>query len=203
MATGLLRVSPPADTGIVWPGARPGWLRQADLAELERTLRSAIMSTAAHADPPALIASVQRGDGYGAVALGGPPDRPAVRALAAQLRGLLATGVDHLVVDLSNTGQLDEGLAGLLRTTEARLAALGGVFELAGLSPRTLHGLDDDLLARVFAVYRAALEDASPRQLSWASLRCPHGLDDVAEPHTAARHRSVIDTRRGMPGADR
>jgi hypothetical protein len=203
MATGVPRESSSAATGLFWRGERPDWLRQADLAELERTLRSAIMCTAAYADPPVLIASVQRGDGYGAVALGGPVDRPAVRALAAQLRGLLDTGVNHLVVDLSNTGQLDEGLAGLLRTAEARLAALGGVFELAGLSPRTLHGLDDDLLTRVFAVYRAALEDASPRQLSWAALRCPHGLDDVAEPHTAARHRSVIDTGSGLARSER
>jgi hypothetical protein len=68
------------------------------------------------------------------------------------------------------------------------------VFELTGLTPRVLYGMDDDPLARVFARHRAALEGGSPHEVSWAVMSCPLGLDEVAEPHTAARHRCIIDT---------
>jgi hypothetical protein len=49
-----------------------------------------------------------------------------------------------------------------------------------------------DPLARV-----SAFEGAHLPELTWATLRCPGGLDEVAEPHTAARHRAVIDTGAG------
>jgi STAS domain len=174
--------------------ARPGSWRQAELAELEHSLRSAIMSTLAEASRPPMIASLQRGDEYAAVAVGGPVGRRAVVALGANLRGLLEAGARHIVVDLSNITDLDEGLAALMHRVEARTLALGGVFELTGLTPRVLYGMDDDPLARVFARHRAALEDGSPHELSWAVMSCPLGLDEVAEPHTAARHRCIIDT---------
>jgi hypothetical protein len=77
------------------------------------------------------------------------------------------------------------------------MAARGGVLELTGLTPRVLHGMDDDPLARVFALYRAAFERAHPPELSWATVRCPGGLDEVAEPNTAGRHRAIIDTGAG------
>ncbi|MDT7684425.1 MAG: hypothetical protein QOG57_4735 [Pseudonocardiales bacterium] len=173
--------------------ARPGSWRQAELAELERSLRSAIMSTLAEASRPPMIASLQRGDEYATVAVGGPLGRRAVVALGANLRGLLEAGARHIVVDLSNITDL-EGLAALMHRVEARTLALGGVFELTGLTPRVLYGMDDDPLARVFARHRAALEDGSPHELSWAVMSCPLGLDEVAEPHTAARHRCIIDT---------
>lgn len=174
--------------------ARPGSWRQAELAELEHSLRAAIMRTLAEASRPPIIASLQRGDEYAAVAVGGPVGRRAVVALAANLRGLLEAGARHIVVDLSNMTDLDEALAALLHRAEARTLALGGVFELTGLTPRVLYWLEDDPLARVFARHRAALEDASPHELSWAVMSCPLGLDEVAEPHTAARNRCIIDT---------
>jgi hypothetical protein len=174
--------------------ARPGPWRQAELAELEHRLRSAIMSTLVEASRPPMIASLQRGDEYAAVAVGGPVGRWAVVALGANLRGLLKAGAHHIVVDLSNITDLDEGLAALMHRVEARTLAFGGVFELTGLTPRVLYGLDDDPLARVFARHRAALEGGSPQELSWAVISCPLGLDEVAEPHTAARYRCIIDT---------
>ena len=173
--------------------ARPGSWRQAELAELEHSLRSAIMSTLAEASRPPMIASLQRGDEYAAVAVGGPVGRRAVVALGANLRGLLEAGARHIVVDLSNITDL-EGLAALMHRVEARTLAFGGVFELTGLTPRVLYGMDDDPLERVFARHRAALEGGSPHELSWAVMSCPLGLDEVAEPHTAARHRCIIDT---------
>jgi hypothetical protein len=173
--------------------ARPGSWRQAELAELERSLRSAIMSTLVEASRPPMIASLQREDEYAAVAVGGPVGRRAVVALGANLRGLLEAGARHIVVDLSNITDM-EALAALMHRVEARTLALGGVFELTGLTPRVLYGMDDDPLARVFARHRAALEDGSPHELSWAVMSCPLGLDEVAEPHTAARHRCIIDT---------
>jgi hypothetical protein len=141
-----------------------------------------------------MIASLQRGDKYAAVAVGGPVGRQLVVTMGANLRGLLEAGVRHIVVDLSNITDLQKGLAALMHRVEARTLALDGVFELTGLTPRVLYGLDDDPLARVFARHRASLEDGSPRELSWAVMRCPLGLDEVAEPHTPARHRRIIDT---------
>ncbi|MDT7753914.1 MAG: hypothetical protein QOD96_7576 [Pseudonocardiales bacterium] len=54
--------------------------------------------------------------------------------------------------------------------------AYGGVFELTGLTPRILYAMDDDPLARVFALYRAAFDEASPHELAWASVRCHEDL---------------------------
>jgi len=181
--------------------ARPGSAREEELAELERTLRAAIMSTLADATSPITIASAQRGDQHSAVVLGGAVDPSVRRAVSAHLRGQLDAGARHLVVDLSRVEQLDDLLLALLRRVEARMAARGGVLELTGLTPRVLHDMDDDPLARVFALYRVAFEGARPRELSWATVRCPRGLDEVAEPHTAARHRAIIDTGGGRaPG---
>jgi hypothetical protein len=171
---------------------RPGSWRQAGLAELEHRLRSVIMSTLVEANRPPMIASLQRGDRY--VAVGGSVGRWAVIALGANLRGLLEAGARHIVVDLSNITDLDEGLAALMHRVEARTLAFGGVFELTGLTPRVLYGMDDDPLTRVFARHRAALEGGSPHELSWAVMSCPLGLDEVAEPHTPARHRCIIDS---------
>jgi anti-anti-sigma regulatory factor len=174
--------------------ARPGSAREEELAELEHTLRAAIMSTLAEATSPITIASAQRGDQYSAVVLGGALDAWAMRAVGAHLRGQSDAGSRHLVVDLSRVEQLDDRLLALLRRVEARMANRGGVLELTGLTPRVLHGMDDDPLARVFALFRAAFDRARPPELNWAAVRCPGGLDEVAEPHTAARHRAIIDT---------
>jgi hypothetical protein len=114
-------------------------------------------------------------------------------AVCAHLRGQLDAGPRHRVIDLSRVGRSDERLIALLRRVEARMVARGGV-ELTGLTPRVLHDMDDDPLDRVFALYRAAFERADQPELSWATVRCPGGLDEVAEPHTAARHRAIIDT---------
>lgn len=175
--------------------ARPGPAHRAALAELEHTLRAATASALAEATGPITIASAQRGDQHAAVVLAGAADARAIRAVAAHLRGLLEGGVRHLVVDLSRVDQLDDRLLALLRRVEVVIAARGGALELTGLTPRVLHDLDDDPLARVFALYRAAFERAQPQELSWATVRCPAGLDEVAEPHTPARHRAIIHTR--------
>ena len=177
--------------------ARPALARQAALAELEHTLRAAITTTLAEDTSPITIGSAQRGDQHAAVVLGGAVDAAVTRAVGAHLRGLLDGGARHLVLDLSRVGQLDDRLLALLRRVEVRMAARGGALELTGLTPRVLHDMDDDPLARVFALYRAAFERAQPRELSWAALRCPGGLDEVAEPHTPARHRAIIDTGAG------
>jgi ABC-type transporter Mla MlaB component len=183
--------------------ARPGATREEELVELEDTLRAAITSTLAEAAGPVTIASAQRADRYAALALAGALDAAAMRAVGAHLRGQLDAGSRHLVVDLSRVGRVDERLTALLRRVEARMASRGDVLELTGLTPRVLHGMDDDPLARVFALHRAALERALLPELTWAALRCPEGLDEVAEPHTAARHRAVIDTGAGRPGRAR
>jgi ABC-type transporter Mla MlaB component len=184
-----------ADSGIFSAvEARPRPAREAELAELERTLRAAIVSTLAEAASPITIASAQRGDQYSAMVLGGPVEASAMGAVAAHLRGQLDAGARHLVIDLSRVGRWDDRLIALLHRVEARMAARGGVLELTGLTPRVLHDMDDDPLDRVFALHRAAFERAHPPELSWAAVRCPGGLDEVAEPHTAARHRAIIDT---------
>lgn len=177
--------------------ARPGATREEELAELERTLRAAILSTLAEAAGPVMIASAQRADQYSALALAGVLDASAMRAVGAHLRGQLDAGSRHVVVDLSRARRVDERLTALLRRVEARMAAGGGVLELTGLTPRVLHDMDDDPLARVFALHRAAFEHAHPPELTWDALRCPDGLDEVAEPRTAARHRAIIDTGAG------
>jgi hypothetical protein len=79
------------------------------------------------------------------------------------------------------------------------MTGLGGIVELTGLGSRLLHDLDDDPLARVFALYRAALDGAGADEVTWARMRCPDGLDDVAEPRTAARHRAIIDNGADHP----
>jgi anti-anti-sigma regulatory factor len=177
--------APPAEA------MRVPW-RQAELAELERVLRSAMTGALMDAASQMLVASAQRRDGYTALALGGPVNGGSVPSIAAHIRGVLDSGARHLVIDLSRVAALDASLTALMRRVEARTAEQGCVFELTGLTPRVLHDMDDDPLARVFALYRAALEDASPRELSWARTRCPQGLEDVAEPHTAARHRTFF-----------
>jgi len=201
MSTSTSRTVAPADSGIFLPTearpARPGWQRQAELVELERMLRAAILSSVVDTAPPVTLASAQRPDGYAAVVLAGTLDGPAIRALSAHLRGLLDGGTRHLVVDLSRVGRLDPRLPAMLRRVEVRMAACGGRVELTGLSPRVLHDMEDDPLARVFALYRVALENSDATDLSWARMRCPGGLDEVAEPRTAARHRSIIDTPSG------
>jgi hypothetical protein len=110
---------------------------------------------------------------------------------------MLDGGSRHLVLDLSRVEQLDDRLLALLRRVEVRIASRGGALELTGLTPRVLHDMDDDPLVRVFALYRGAFERAQPRELSWAALRCPGGLDEVAEPRTPARHRAIIDAKAG------
>lgn len=176
---------------------RPALARQVALAELEHSLRAAITTTRAEDTGPITIASAQRGDQHAAVVLGGAVDAAVTRAVGAHLRGLLDGGSRHLVLDLSRVAQLEDRLLALLRRVEVRMAARGGALELTGLTPRVLHDLDDDPLARVFALYRAAFERAQSPELSWAALRCPGGLDEVAEPHTPARHRAIIDTGAG------
>ena len=191
MSTRRTSTSTAADSGIfsaVEARPRPG--REVELPELERTLRAAIVSTLAEAAGPITIASAQRGDQYSAMVLGGPVEASAIRAIGAHLRGQLDAGCRHLVIDLSRVGRSDDHLVALLRRAEARMAARGGV-SWAG---RVLRDMDDDPLDRVFALYRAAFERAHPPELSWAAVRCPGGLDEVAEPHTAARRRAIIDT---------
>jgi anti-sigma B factor antagonist len=204
MPTTPFRRAAPPDSGVFAPaGVPPRWRRQAELAELEHTLRAVSGRSPAEQNPPVTIASAQRGDRFAALALGGPLDDSSVPALVTHLRAVLDAGARHLVVDLSRTGRLDGRLAAILHDAAARMAALGGVLDLTGLTPRVLHRFDDDALARVFVLYRAAFEDGAHAELSWAAQRCPWGLDEVAEPHTAARHRAIIDTAGRRPAGPR
>jgi anti-anti-sigma regulatory factor len=171
------------------------WSRQAELAELEHTLRAAMGSALADAAGPVTVASAQRADHYAAAVLAGSLDRSSYRSVGSHLRGLVEAGTQHLVIDLSRVRRLDPTLADLLHRLEAWIGAHGGVLEVTGLTPRVLHDLGDDPVTRVFSLYRAAFESAAPNDLSWAAVRCPAGLDGVAEPRTPARHRTYIDTR--------
>jgi anti-sigma B factor antagonist len=202
-STSFRRPAPP-DTGVFAPAAvPPDWRRRAELAELERTLRAVIAGSPAEPSPPVTIASAQRGDRFAALALGGALAGPRAPALVAHLRAVLDAGARHLVIDLSRTGGLDDRLAAILHGVAAEMAARGGVVDLTGLTPRVLHRFDDDALARVFVLYRAAFEDGDGAELSWAARRCPYGLDEVAEPRTAARNRAVIDTAGRRPAGRR
>jgi hypothetical protein len=93
MSMSLFRTAD-TDHGLFSPATttRPRWLRQAELAELEHMLRSAIMSTMAEASRPVTVASAHRADGYAAVMFTGHLDGPASRAAGARLRGVLDAG---------------------------------------------------------------------------------------------------------------
>lgn len=194
MTTSLRRATAPADNAFLSATeVRPISWRDVTLGELEQTLRAALSGTQGEAGRPVAIASAQRDDRYAAVAFSGHLDRSAVRAMRAHLRGLLDAGSHCLVVDLSQVAWSHEVLLSLLRAVEAAMTGRGGVFEVTGLSPRLLYDMDDELVSRVFALHRAAFETADPAALSWAAMRCPVGLDEVAEPRTARRHRAIID----------
>ncbi|EMD26064.1 STAS domain-containing protein [Amycolatopsis azurea] len=140
------------------------------------------------------VTSTLRDDHYTVVTVGGSIDARALRLLAAHFAGLIHAGTRHLVVDLSQVGQVDDGLLELVHRVEDRLTALNGLFELTGLAPPVLYAMDDTLLSEVFSWYRSIIDDPRPRAALWSSLRCPHGLEDVAEPGSAARYRTFIDT---------
>ena len=140
------------------------------------------------------VTSTLRGKHYTVVTVGGSIDARALRLLAAHFAGLLHAGTRHLVVDLSQAKQVDDSLFELMHKVEDRLTALNGVFELTGLAPPVLYAMDDALLAEVFSWYRAIIDDPKPRAVLWSSLRCPQGLEDVAEPGSADRYRTFIDT---------
>jgi hypothetical protein len=80
----------------------------------------------------------------------------------------------------------------MLHRTQDWLSARDGVFEVTGLKPPILRAMDDPTVAEVFAIYRASLDELGPLAGRQAALRFPQGLDEVAEPHTPARHRAVI-----------
>lgn len=198
MSTSLSRGA--TDSGVFLPAeAPPRWARRAELAALQHALRAAMAGALIEVAGAVRIASAQDRNRHAAIALGGPLGGSTTHTLGVYLRALLDAGACHVVVDLSRAQLLDDSLAAFLRGAGARMANRGWVLELTGLSPRVLHGMDDDVLDRVFALYREAFESASPTELSWAALRCPMGLDEVAEPHTPARHRSLIDTRARVP----
>jgi len=140
------------------------------------------------------VTSTLRGDHHTVVTVGGSIDARALRLLAAHFAGLLHAGTRHLVVDLSRVDQVDDSLFELMHKVEGRLTLLGGLFELTGLAPPVLYAMDDPLLAEVFAWYRAIIDAPKPRAALWSSLRCPQGLEDVAEPGSADRYRTFIDT---------
>ncbi|WP_326954041.1 STAS domain-containing protein [Amycolatopsis sp. NBC_01286] len=140
------------------------------------------------------VTSTLRDDHHTVVTVGGSIDARALRLLAAHFAGLLHAGTRHLVVDLSRVEQVDDSLFALMHRVEDRLTALGGLIELTGLAPPVLYAMDDALLAEVFSWYRAVVAEPEPRAALWSALRCPHGLEDVAEPGSADRYRTFIDT---------
>lgn len=175
---------------------RPNPWRRAVLAEVEQLIGRPAVS-----DVPGemTVTSAQRGSRYTAVAVGGTVGASGVRQLAAYLAGVLNAGTRRLVVDLSCVATVDDDLLNLMRRVEEWMLARDGVFELTGLSPSVLYAMDDGSLAEVFTIYRAIVDDGDVQAMPWASLRCPLGLDDVPEPHTPARHRSVIDMGSSRP----
>ncbi|GLY38279.1 hypothetical protein Amsp01_043030 [Amycolatopsis sp. NBRC 101858] len=140
------------------------------------------------------VTSALRDDHHTVVTVDGPIDARALRLLAAHFAGLLHAGTRHLVVDLSRVAQVDDSLFELIHRVEDRLTALGGLLELTGLAPPVLYAMDDALLGEVFSWYRAVLDDPHPRAELWSVVRCPQGLADVAEPGSADRYRTFIDT---------
>ncbi|MGW5715045.1 STAS domain-containing protein [Amycolatopsis sp. NPDC003865] len=124
---------------------------------------------------------------YTVVAIAGRADAPALRTLAGYLAGLVHAGSRNFVVDLSRVEQPGDDFLRLLRTFGDRVTAAGGELELTGLTPRVLYELDDEPLADVFALYRVDSEVGR-------RLRCPQGLDGVAEPGSPARFRAFVDT---------
>jgi hypothetical protein len=140
------------------------------------------------------VTSTLRGGHYTVVTVGGSIDARALRLLAAHFAGLLHAGTRHLVVDLSRVEQVDNSLFELMHRVEHKLTALNGLFELTGLVLPVLYAMDDTLLAEVFSWYRAVIDPPEPRAALWSSLRCPQGIEDVAEPGSVDRYRTFIDT---------
>ncbi|MEV0074188.1 STAS domain-containing protein [Amycolatopsis sp. NPDC050768] len=165
----------------------------AELQRLTRQARGAPAETTGKTED-LTVTSTLRGEHYTVVTVSGSIDARALRLLAAHFAGLLHAGTRHLVVDLSQVKPVDDGLFELVHKVEDRLTALNGLFELTGLAPPVLYAMDDALLAEVFSQYRAVIDDPKPRAVLWSSLRCPQGLEDVAEPGSAARYRTFIDT---------
>jgi len=168
--------------------------RLAALAELEHLMAHALTTAVAGTAGELTVTSTLRGQHYTVVTVGGTIDARAIHLLTAHFAGLLNVGTRHLLVDLSGVDHPDDSLLELMRRVENKQVALNGLFELTGLAPPTLHAMDDESLAEVFALYRTTLEDAKPSTLLWSALRCPEGLDDVPEPGSAARYRATIDT---------
>ncbi|MEW2505968.1 STAS domain-containing protein [Amycolatopsis sp. CA-161197] len=168
----------------------------AAFAELQRLTGQArgAPAEAAHTTGDLTVTSTMRGERYTVVTIGGSIDARALRLLSAHFAGLLHAGTRHLVVDLSQVKEVDDSLFGLMHKVEDRLTALNGLFELTGLAPPVLYAMDDALLAGVFSWHRAVIEDPRPRAALWSALRCPQGLENVAEPGSADRHRTFIDT---------
>lgn len=171
--------------------------RESALADLRHIVGWATEPASRQPDNELRIASVQRGDRTTAVALGGRIDAHGIRQLAAHLAGLINTGTRYLVIDLAEVDPMDEHLLRLLRGVESRMLSHGGAFELTGLAPPVLYAMDDASLMEVFTLYRTVLDGTGAKVASWATLRCPQGLDDVPEPGTANRHRAILDS--GLP----
>jgi anti-anti-sigma regulatory factor len=209
MNSGVMPTTPtlrwgPTSERFVQPADVPITLRrESALADLRHMATDVLEPALSVRDAWLRISSSQRSDGTAAVALSGRIDASGIHQLAAHLTGLLNAGTRYLVVDLSRIDLVDEHILGLMRRVEARMHVLGREFELIGLAPPVLYAMDDASLIQVFALYRGVLDDPRPQAVSWTTLRCPQGLDQVAEPGTAGRHRAIIDTGMRRPVTSR
>jgi hypothetical protein len=100
------------------------------------------------------------------VVVTGRVDRAKTTEVSGTVRGLLAVGVDELVVDLTHAWD-SAALLTVLARTRAELAAHGGTLWLVGVAlPEFLVALNAAPLDEVFLVYDAVRRADDPRTTS-------------------------------------
>ncbi|WP_433038037.1 STAS domain-containing protein [Actinomycetospora sp. CA-053990] len=93
----------------------------------------------------------------------GQVDRAKITEVSGTVRGLLAVGVDELVVDLTHAWD-SAALLSVLARTRADLAERGGTLRLVGVAlPEFLAALTAASLDEVFLVYDAVRSNAEDR----------------------------------------
>lgn len=127
------------------------------------------LSTSAPDDPlrdrraPAGVDVVYAGN-RSTVAVTGRVDRSRTREVSGTVRGLLAVGVDDLIVDLTHAWD-GAALLTVLARTRADLADRGGTLRLVGVAlPEFLAALIEAPLDEVFLIYDALHRNADERR---------------------------------------
>jgi anti-anti-sigma regulatory factor len=128
------------------------------------------LDTAPRSDPPSRAATragtisdiVYAGD-RPTVRVVGRVDRDVTNQVSGWIRGLLAAGVHHLVVDVSGARDCDASMLTVLSRARAQLADAGDSFTVVGLQlPEFLEVLPHASLDEVFVVYDAVRRGARP-----------------------------------------